>query len=119
MQIKDAYSQMDADYEDVLSRMMNDRLIYRFNRQFFQNTDYENLVKALSEKDYETAFRMAHNLKGMCLNLGYKKLFEVSSALCEELRGGNPEGDLEKMLDDVTETYNKVLGGIERMDEPV
>ncbi|MCQ2585483.1 MAG: Hpt domain-containing protein [Treponema sp.] len=118
MQIKECYRLMGADYDDVLSRMMNDQMVYKFNKKFSENSDYKNLKDSLSEKDFETAFRMAHNLKGMCLNLGYNELFEASSVLCEELREGNPRGDINKMMDNLTLKYQKILKGIAMMDEP-
>lgn len=118
MQIKECYVLMEADYEDVLDRMINDQMIYKFNKKFAENTDYQKLVDSLQKNDYETAFRMAHNLKGMCLNLGYRKLFEASNILCEELRNGDPKSDLKSELASVTETYRKVMEIIDMMDDP-
>lgn len=115
MTIKECYDYMDADYRETIERLMSDKLIYKFNQKFLESDDYDNLVKALDEKDYETAFRMSHNLKGMSLNLGYRGLQEVSSAICEELRGGEPKADLNAMLAKVTEKYNLVLDGINKM----
>lgn len=118
MLVKECYGLMGEDYEDVKNRLIKDEMIFKFNKKFAQSSDYENLKKALSEKDYDTAFRMVHNLKGMCLNLGYKKLFDVSSVLCEELRNGNPKGDLGLEFQAVTEAYEKILKVIEMMEEP-
>ncbi|MBS7261406.1 MAG: Hpt domain-containing protein [Treponema sp.] len=119
MQIEECYRLMGADYDDVLSRMMTNQRVYKFNKKFSENSDYKNLIESLSQNDFETAFRMAHNLKGMCLNLGYKELFEVTSVLCEELREGNPKGDIKEMMDNVTVKYEKVLKGIGMMDDPL
>lgn len=35
----------------------------------------------------EEAFRTAHTLKGICLNLGLDRLYRVSACLTEKLRG--------------------------------
>ncbi len=108
---------MDADYENVLERLMNDRLVYKYNKKFVAASDYNSLVKALEDKDYELAFRMSHNLKGMSANLAYTGLWQVSSDLCEELRGGAPKIDVQPLMDKVTEKYNLVIEYIAQMDE--
>ena len=117
MTVKEAYAIMDADYDDAIGRLLSDARIYKYNKKFEINEDYKILKKSLDEKDYETAFRMAHNLKGMCLNLSFKGLHEVSDIICEELRGGNPGPDVYAMFDKVTEKYDQVMAGIALMEE--
>ena len=41
--------------------------------------------------DVETAFRAAHTLMGICANLGFKALFELSYDITEALRAGDME----------------------------
>ena len=108
--VKECYEKMGADYEDVKERMMTDK-------KFLEMREVTLLQQNLQKADYEEAFRMAHSIKGMCLNLGYASLFEASSALCEELRGGAPTSDLGPLLKAVTENYEKVIGCIGEMDE--
>ena len=40
----------------------------------------------------KNAFRGAHTLKGVCLNLGFQKLYEVSAELTEALRDRELKG---------------------------
>ena len=42
---------------------------------------------SLAAQDWETAFRASHTLKGVAQNLGMEHLYQVSSALCEAVRG--------------------------------
>lgn len=42
----------------------------------------------MNEGDYESAFRAAHTLKGVALNLGLGRLAKSSSELTEALRAG-------------------------------
>mgnify|MGYP000290853416 FL=1 len=49
------------------------------------------LTQAMDAGDVETAFRAAHTLKGICANLGFKSLFEVSYEITEALRAGDME----------------------------
>lgn len=53
-----------------------------------RDTSYSNLCAALNEGDYESAFRAAHTLKGVALNLGLGRLAKSSSELTEALRAG-------------------------------
>lgn len=53
---------------------------------------FEALTEALKGNKAEAAFRAAHTLKGICLNLGFDRLFERASLVTERLRGGNLEG---------------------------
>ncbi len=117
MTIEMCYNLMDADYKNVLERLMNDKLVYKYNKKFADSKDYDNLVNALAAKDYGVAFRMAHNLKGMSANLAYSGLQRVSSDLCEELRGGEPKIDVGPLMDSVTQKYNQVIEYIALMDE--
>ena len=39
-------------------------------------------------------FRASHTLKGVAQNLGMEHLYQVSSALCEAVRGSKPLTDL-------------------------
>jgi HPt (histidine-containing phosphotransfer) domain-containing protein len=40
----------------------------------------------MAKKDFDTAFRAAHTLKGVCSTLGFQNLFTISSQLTEALR---------------------------------
>ena len=58
---------------------------------------------------------MAHNLKGLCLNLSYTGLYTVINELCEALRHGKPKADINPMLDAVAVKYKQVTDGIKMM----
>jgi HPt (histidine-containing phosphotransfer) domain-containing protein len=74
--------------------------VQKFIVRFLKDDSYPQLQQALDEEDYETAFRAAHTLKGVCQNLGITVLFESSSALTEALR--------HRTLDNVDELMKKV-----------
>lgn len=113
MDLKEIYVAMGGDYSDVMERLMSEERIVKYLNKFKENTDYADLVRTLGQKDYETAFRHAHNLKGMCLNLGMTELFKSSSTLCETLRGGAPTVDTDPLLADVGRDYERVIKAID------
>ena len=57
-------------------------------------------------RNYEDAFRSAHTLKGVCQNLSFDRLYEVSHELTELLRDGTGEQPgIPEAMEKVTEVY--------------
>ena len=54
-------------------------------------------------------------MKGICLNLGCDKLYEVSAALTEQLRGCKIAGS-EAMYQQVVEQYDRLIAAIKAID---
>ncbi len=112
MTTKECYELMSADYEDALGRLMNDKLVKRFLYKFADAKEMEMLKNSLEAQDYETAFRMAHNLKGVCANLSISKLGASSSDLCEELRDGKYTDKVEPLMAVVQADYDTTVAAI-------
>ena len=112
MLVKECYAAMNGDYEDVIGRLMNDERIAKYLVKFINAPDYQSMIDAFEAKDYETAFRNVHSLKGMSMNLGFPKLRDVSSELCEAVRNGEPAVDVTEMIENVTAEYNDVCNAI-------
>ena len=92
MTVKECYESMESDYEGALGRMGSEGLVRRFALKFPDDPSYLNLEKAIQEQNVEEAFRAAHTLKGVCLNLGFDRLYKVSAELTEKLRGRELNG---------------------------
>ena len=69
-----------------MGRLHSEALIRRFALKFLEDQSYIQLKQALENKNYEDAFRGAHTLKGVCQNLSFDRLYEVSNDLTELLR---------------------------------
>ena len=80
MTTKECYEKIGSNYESVLSRFGNEALVKRFALKFLKDPSYAELKEALEAHDAERAFRAAHTLKGVCLNLGFDRLYETSAA---------------------------------------
>ena len=73
------------------------------------------MEQALEAGNGEDAFRAAHTMKGICLNLGFDKLYEVSAALTEQLRGREIAGS-EAMYQKVAEQYDRLTDALKAID---
>lgn len=106
---------MESDYEDVKQRLMTDERIKKYLYKFLDSVDFEGLSQNLEAKEYEEAFRYAHNLKGVTANLSLSLLNRSSGILCEALRGGEPKEDISPLLQAVTADYDRVVTAITQM----
>ena len=115
MDIKECYEAMHGDYEDVFSRLRNNALIIKLVKKFESDQSYAELKQGLADKDAEKAFRAAHTLKGVCLNLGFDELFEVSAELTEKLRERKTAGS-EELFQKVSQKYQKTVTAIQGLE---
>lgn len=115
MNIRECYDAIGADFEDVLGRLGSEKLIERFALKFIDDGSYNDLTEALAERDAEKAFRAAHTLKGVCLNLGLKNLYTVSSDLTEKLRGRELDG-YEELFEKVKEQYALTIDTLKKVN---
>ena len=115
MTVKECYEQMGADYEGVLGRLRSEVLIKKFAKKFLDDGSFQSLKDNLAQGNGEEAFRAAHTLKGVCLNLGFDELYEVSAEITEKLRGKETAGS-EDMFQKVEEKYQKTVNAIKGLE---
>ena len=113
MTVKECYEQMGSDYEGVLERLGSEAIVKRFALKFLQDPSFAQLKESLAKNDGEEAFRAA--LKGVCLNLGFDELFEVSAELTEKLRERKTAGS-EELFQKVSEKYQKTVMAIQGLE---
>ena len=116
MTVQECYERMGSDFEGVLGRLGSEAMVKRFSLKFLDDPSYGNLVKAVEEQNAEEAFRAAHTLKGICLNLGLDRLYKVSADLTEKLRGREFDG-YEEAYGEVRKEYQNTIDAIRTMAE--
>lgn len=116
MELKGCYKELGADYESVLARLGSEKLVCRFLKKYFEKDEYEMLEKAVTEKDWKSAFMYAHNMKGFGLNLSLMEFSEAGSVLCEALRAGEPQGDINAMLLHIKNVYVKTQKAVGELE---
>ena len=124
MTIKECYEKVGSDYDGVLKRLGSEALVKRFAVKFLNDPSFQELTdglaaqadlgRTLSEGDYKEAFRAAHTLKGVCLNLGFTELYKVSAELTEVLRGRETAGS-DELYAQVKEQYTTLTDAIREL----
>lgn len=94
MTIKECYEKMGGDYDDVMNRLRTDERIKKFLLKVADDQSFELLRESLNSRNIEEAFRAAHTLKGVCLNLSLTALHASASDMTEALRGKTEYSDV-------------------------
>ena len=115
MTMQECYKAIGGKYEAVLGRLHSEALIQRFTLKFLEDQSYLQLKQTLENKNYEDAFRSAHTLKGVCQNLSFDRLYEVSNELTELLRDRTGEKPgIPEAMEKVAEVYEMTIEEIKK-----
>ena len=116
MTMKEFYGAISGDYDEALTRLMNESMMSRFVKKFADDQSFEELEQNLAADRTEEAFRAAHTLKGVCKNLAFTALADVSSEITEMLRAGDLAAAKE-YFPVVKEKYDVVLAEISELEK--
>ncbi len=114
MTVKECYEQAGLDYKDVMDRLGSEAIIKKFAIKFLDDTSFKDLEDGINEGDGEKAFRAAHTMKGICLNLGFTPLYKAAYEITEKLRGREVEGS-EELFAKVQAEYIKLTDCIRKL----
>ena len=93
MDLRECYASLGGDYDAVMGRLRSEERVIKFLGLFGADENFQLLTQAMGTQDWTTAFRAAHSLKGVALNLAFSALAQSSSDLTEALRAGAPAED--------------------------
>ena len=117
MTLREFYEKIGSSLDAVMSQMgMPEKIVEKFVRKFPNDKSAAELFRTYESKDYETAFRMAHTLKGLCLNLGFDKLRESSAEMTEALRGGSAADNADELMAKVHRDYDAVISALNELE---
>lgn len=120
MNIKTFYKRVGGDFDDVLARMINQELIIKFVLKFIEDKTFNDLCNAFDNNDIKEAFFASHTLKGICMRLGFGRLYKSSNLLTESLRKNinNLEPSI-KYFDKVSNDYKLTISLLQQLDNSV
>lgn len=107
MTTKEAYEIMGGNYAELCGRI-SESMLPRLLGMLLRDTSYTDICTALEQKDYESAFRGAHTLKGVALNLSLAALAEKADILTESLRGRQDNEKIQPALQEFGQAYETV-----------
>lgn len=117
MTVKEFYYAIGSSYDQAIGRLLSEERIKKFLGKFVEKDEFVPINNFFEAKSYEEAFRAVHSLKGMALNLELGPVAESSSALCEEVRHGKPDKDVNGMIADLKEKYYSTVELIKQIEE--
>ena len=112
MNIQECYQAIGGKAEDILYRLRTEERIVKYLTKFLEDGSFAALESALKAEQYEEAFRAAHSLKGICMNLGLGSLLEEVFALTENLRDGRPDDQTPILYERVRGEYRRTSSAV-------
>ncbi|MCR4650200.1 MAG: Hpt domain-containing protein [Lachnospiraceae bacterium] len=97
--IKDELVKKGVDYGGALHRFLDMEDMYiNFLKTYAEDNSFEEIRTSIADRDAESAFVAAHNMKGLAINLGLNVVAGVTTQLAEQLRDkAYDELDIEKV----------------------
>ena len=114
MTLKECYTALEGDYEEVIARLRSEKMVQKFVLKFLNDKSHELLVTSMETKNYEEAFRAAHTIKGVCQNLSFPRLYESSHILTENLRTGYGD-ETDGLVQRVEKDYQQTIAAIKEL----
>ena len=111
MTLKECYALIGGDYNEIINALGSEGIVSKFLIKLIDEKTYATLEEALDNKSYVEAFRAAHTLKGICLNLSLKSLYNLINPLTEELRSpaSMDLANVDKLYKSFMQEYNKTI----------
>lgn len=91
MDLKEFYTAVGGDYDEVMSRLRKEERIVKYVGKFTKNEGFQKLTDAIAANDVKAIFETSHDVKGLCANLGFGTLQQLASDICEQCRNGAPD----------------------------
>lgn len=117
MNVQQCYEAMHGDYAEVIGRLRTDERVAKFLKRVPSDGNYEILCEAMKTGNADDAFRAAHTIKGICLNLSLTALLKSSVAMTEALRGkAQIDGNIQPLFDALKADYEMTVEAIKNLD---
>ena len=109
----DQLKEFGADTSEGLARCMNNEDFYlKMIDMGLADERFDTMGDILAKKDYDTAFEMAHALKGVLGNLALTPIYTPMSEMTELLRAKVADADYMSYYKQVKEQRDRLLNMI-------
>ena len=96
--------------------MGSEAMVAHFVVRFLSDDSMRELNDSFTVSDVERAFRSAHTLKGVALNLGFTELGKNAAALTEILRKNSFDGAA-PLFDKTRSAYDELISAIKEYSD--
>jgi HPt (histidine-containing phosphotransfer) domain-containing protein len=121
MTLQELYAQIGGDYDQVLRVLRVEKLVDKHIRKLTKGGVVDALLAAGETMDPTQLFETAHAVKGVCGNLGLKKLAAAASEITEEYRPGSTrqfsDAEIREKLGALDALYQQTKDGITQYEE--
>ena len=114
MTVVECYEKI-GNYAEAKRRFSRDERIEKYLRKFLADSSFSMFMQEIEKPDYPNAFLHIHNLKGLYSNLAMDRVMGCTERLCEELRDGEPKGDLTVLVRELKECHGQIVERIETL----
>lgn len=112
---KQQFIDAGVEIESALERFMNnDAMLEKFLKKFLDDKNFEKLVNAMQEKEFEDAFEAAHTLKGVCGNLSLDIFCKSVCTMVEYLRS-NQYDEACAYMPELTREYENAIEKVKNL----
>lgn len=91
MELRELYAAIGVDYDEVIAFFRKEDRLQAYLVEAVEDPAFSALDEAMDSRSYDEAFRAAHTIKGMSMNLMVKPMTAAAVDLVETLRDGNPD----------------------------
>lgn len=113
MTLRECYGAIGGDYDGAISRLRTEERVQKFLVMFKNDGCFRDLTTAIAAGDALSAFRAAHTLKGVCLNLSLNTLGEHASAVTEALRGKTSiDPSVAQLMAELEKSYQTTIDAV-------
>ena len=117
MTVQECYEAFGGNYAEVIGRLRTDERVTKFLMRIPGDACLALLDESMKSRNMEEAFRAAHTLKGICMNLAITKLLGSAEKLTEALRGRKEYGDdLVPLYECVQKDLAQTVSCIQKLD---
>ena len=126
MNLEQFYQNRRGDYPSMIKRFKQEERLMRYLYRVEEDCALPSVEEALRQGRTGEAFRLAHSLKGACLNLGLSDLLECAATLTEQLRPFSEgsrilrheeEQEVWEELKEAEEVYGKILEDLHNLEK--
>lgn len=111
MTLENLYQEIGGNYANVMERLLQKERVKKFVLLFLKDSSHQLFIRALEQGDTKDAFRAVHTLKGVCMNLSFDALYQLSNELTEYLRADNVDRAM-ALLPDFEACYEQHIHAI-------